>query len=253
MMEPKTRTQPFAVQLLDLTLIQLTNWRWSWRGTIITSMIAPVITMIALGTFASGREALGYVVTGNIVLSLLFGTVGRVSGNFAYMRVMGMLDYFATLPIYRVALIVATVLAFLALSLPPAMFTLALGALILHVPLAISPAIIIVLPLISMTLCGLGALLGLVGRTPEEVNSISTLITFVLLALGPVLIPAEKLPDAVQAVAMLSPATYAASALRQTVLGMADRIPLIVDMAVLAGVLVGFLWLVSRRIDWRQQ
>ncbi len=35
--------QPFTVQLVDLTLMQFTNWRWSWRGMIVTGLIAPVL------------------------------------------------------------------------------------------------------------------------------------------------------------------------------------------------------------------
>jgi ABC-2 type transport system permease protein len=247
--------QSFFVQLVDLTLIQLTNWRWSWRSTVIISMIFPILSIGALGIFArnSGPDALAYVVTGNIVLSLLFRTVGQVSSNFSYMRVVGMLDYFATLPIYRSALILASVFAFLLLSLPSTLWTLALGALILQIPLAISPWIILVLPLMSMTLCGLGALIGLVGRTPQEVDSISTLTTFVLLALGPVIIPADALPPIVQVIGLVSPATYAASALRQVVLNMQDRIPLAVDILALTALLIGFLWLVGQRIDWRER
>jgi len=247
--------QPFYVQLVDLTLIQLTNWRWSWRSTVIISMIFPVLSIGALGVFArnSGPDALAYVVTGNIVLSLLFRTVGQVSNNFSYMRVVGMLDYFATLPIYRSALILASVFAFLLLSLPSTLWTLALGGLILNIPLAISPWIMVVIPLVSLTLCGLGALIGLVGRTPQEVDSISTLATFVLLALGPVIIPADSLPPIVQVLGLFSPATYAASALRQVVLNMRDRIPLGVDMLALTALLIGFLWLVGQRIDWRER
>jgi ABC-2 type transport system permease protein len=247
--------QPFFAQLLDLTLIQLTNWRWSWRSTVIISMIFPLLSIGALGIFArnSGPDALAYVVTGNIVLSLLFRTVGQVSNNFSYMRVVGMLDYFATLPIYRSALILASVFAFLLLSLPSTLWTLALGALILQIPLAISPWIIVVIPLVSLTLCGLGALIGLVGRTPQEVDSISTLTTFLLLALGPVIIPADALPPVVQIIGLFSPATYAASALRQVVLNLPDRIPLAVDILALTGLLIGFLWLVGQRIDWRER
>ncbi len=39
----------------------------------------------------------------------------------------------------------------------------------------------------------------------------------------------------------------------QTVLGMPDRVPLAINLGVLAGVLIGSLWLVGRRMDWRQQ
>jgi ABC-2 type transport system permease protein len=219
-----------------------------------TSLIAPVLSTLALGSFAAneGRAVLGYVVTGNVVLSLLFGTVNKVSGNFAYMRVTGMLDYFATLPLYRVALILASVIAFMGLSLPAAILTMIVGAVILHLPLVISPWVIVVVPLIAMALCGLGALIGIVGRSPDEVGTISMLATFSLLMLGPVVIPADRLPDAIKVIGLLSPATYAASALRQAVLGVPDNLPLALDVVVLVAIMLGLLWLVGQRMDWRQ-
>jgi ABC-2 type transport system permease protein len=246
--------QPFHVQLLDLTLMQLTNWRWSWRSTIIVGTLAPLFTTVAFGIFAadSGPQVLGYIITGNTVLSLLFVAVNHVSGHFAYMRVMGCLDYFATLPIHRPALILATVFAFLALSLPPTLTTLLVGSLILHVPLVWNPLTALILPLVSISLSGLGALLGLMGRTPQEVDSLNLLTTLVLFGFGPVVIPLDRLPAIITHLSLLSPATYAASAIRQVVLGWPDRLPLALDVAVLAGLTVGLLWLVSRRLEWRE-
>ncbi len=246
--------QSFFRQLVDLTFIQLTNWRWSWRSTLLTSLILPVMSTLAFGAFAtnSSSETLGYIITGNMVMSLLFGTVGKVSSNFAYMRFAGMLDYLATLPIYRVALILASVVAFLALSLPPAILTLVLSALIFHVPMVISPWIVVVIPLISSALCGLGALIGILSRTPDEVTTLSTLTTLVMMMLGPVLLPVDRLPGIVQVAGMVSPATYAASALRQVVLGTPDRFPLGLDLAALVLLMAGLLWIVGQRLDWRQ-
>jgi ABC-2 type transport system permease protein len=245
--------QSFLFQLIDLTLLQLTNWRWSWRSTLITSVVAPTISTLGLGLFAGNdAEALGYILTGNIVMSLLFGTVGHVSSNFGYMRVVGTLDYLATLPLHRTALILATVFAFMVLSLPPVLVTVLLGTLVLNIQLAVHPVILLVLPLISVALSGLGALIGILARTPEAVSSLSTLTTFVLLALGPVMVPASRLPGAINTISLLSPATYAASALRQVVLAMPDHIPLVVDIAVLMALAIALLWLAGRRMDWRQ-
>lgn len=244
--------QPFFTQITDLILIQLTNWRWSWRGTLITSIIAPAISTAALGVFAGNApNTLAYIVTGNIVLSLLFGTLGQVSGNFAYMRANGMLDYFATLPIYRSALIIATVIAFFVLSIPSTLITLLIGTLLLHLPLTISPLILIVIPLITLTLAGLGALIGLTGSTPESVSAVSNLTTFALISLGPIIVPADRLPEIIRVVSYLSPATYAASALRQVVLASIEPIPLAVDMLILTVVMLALLWLVGQKIDWR--
>lgn len=247
------RAQPFAVQLLDLILIQLANWRWSWRGLVLTSLIAPLLSTAAFSVFVrDSADVLAYILTGNMVMSLLFGTFDRVATHFAYMRIVGRLDYFATLPIYRVTLILATVSAFLVLSLPAVLLTLLAGALILDLSLALSPWIVVVLPLTGTALCGLGALIGVTMRSPEEVGNLSTLLTFVLIGFGPVIIPLDRLPRLIQTLSYLSPATYAASALRQTVLGMSDRIPLGVDLLVLAGLLIGSLWLVGQRMDWRR-
>lgn len=245
--------QPFHVQMIDLTLIQLTNWRWSWRSTITISMIAPLFLIMALGVFLGDTtpEALGYVLTGNMVFGLLMEGVGKVSGNMMFMRINGTLDYFASLPMYRLALILSTVLAFLLLSLPSFIVTLFVGAMILRLPLHIHPLILIVVPLISASLSGLGALIGLLGRNPSDVNSFSSLVSLFLFGFGPVLIPAERLPPFLNMLSLISPATYAASALRQVVLGQPDRIPLVVDLLVLSAVTVGLLWLVNRRIDWR--
>lgn len=245
--------QPVTVQFVDLLLIQLSNWRWSWRGSIILGMVAPILFITIFSSFAadSGERALGYVLTGNMVLALLLDGVGKTSSNFMFMRENGTLDYFATLPIYRMLLIGATVIAFLLLALPSLAVTLVMGTLILGVPLQISPLIVVVVPLISLSLSGLGAVIGLSGRTPEEANTLTNLTSLLLFGFGPVVIPAERLPDFVVHLSLLSPATYAASALRQVVLGQPDRIPLLVDILALLAITALLLWVAHRRMSWR--
>lgn len=247
--------QPFATQLLDLTLIQLTNWRWSWRGMLISGVIAPVIGITALSAVATDRsaETLGYIVTGNLVLSMMFGTVNRVAGNFTYMRTQGMLDYFATLPLYRAGIIMASVTAFFLLSLPQTLITLLLGTAILNLPLRISPLIVVVLPLVAVSLSGLGALIGLLSRTLDEVTTYSQLATFGMLALGPVILPADRLPPVLQAAGLFSPASHAAGALRRTLLNTVEAVPLWEHLGALLAITVVLLWVVSVKLDWRQR
>jgi len=71
-----------------------------------------------------------------------------------------------------------------------------------------------------------------------------------MLAMGPVLIPPERLPGWLVTLGFASPATYAASALRQVLLGpVTARLRL--DMGVLVGVIGLSFWLVNRKMDWR--
>jgi len=69
--------------------------RGHYRGT-----LAPLGSILALGVFArdAGPEALAYVLTGNVVLNLMFENLDKVSGHFAFMKAVGTINYFATLP-----------------------------------------------------------------------------------------------------------------------------------------------------------
>lgn len=240
------------VQLWDLFLMELTNWRWSWHSTLLTSLVAPMLSIIALGSFAQGTdETLPYILTGNIVMTLMFGTLNNMASRFTYMRFAGTLEYYATLPIRREALIIATVAAFFVLSLPSLLVILAFGAFFLKLSLSFNFLILVVIPLCVLPLAGLGATIGTNARTPESSGSLSLLLTMGMLFIGPVLIPASRLPNIVLILGYLSPATYAASALRQSLLGsMTGQI--VIDLTALVGFSLLTFWLVVRKLDWRQ-
>lgn len=245
---------PFHAQVLDLLLIELTNWRWSWRSMLVIATLAPLLSILALGVFArdAGPEALRYVLTGNVVMALMFGIMGNVQSHFNFMRFMGGLDFFATLPVSKFALILAVVLGFLLLSLPSIIATAGLGALILRIPLAISPFLILVIPACAVPLAGVGAIIGIRARNPQESGAINLLVTLILAGLGPVVIPPDRLPDWLLQLGRLSPATYAASALRETLLGPVSA-ALGTDLLALTGFGLVSFWLVGRYLDWRQR
>jgi ABC-2 type transport system permease protein len=103
-----------------------------------------------------------------------------------------------------------------------------------------------------LPLAGLGAIIGTNARTPNESGSISLLMTMVMLFIGPVIIPESRLPDILLLVGRLSPATYAASALRQTLVEpMTGQV--VVDLAALVGFSLLTFWFVGLKLDWRQR
>lgn len=242
------------VQIVDILLIELTNWRWSWRSMVIIATIAPLFSILALGFFArdSGPTTLAHILTGNAVLALMFGTMNNVQGHFTFMRIHGTLDYFATLPIQRQYLILAVVVGFLLLSLPSLLVTVLVGAWLLDVALRVNLTLLVVIPCCALPLASLGALIGSSARTPQEADSFSLLLTLLLVAIGPVIAPPERLPGYLLLLGYLSPATYAASAMRQTLIG-PITLRLWLDLAVLVGFTLLFFWLTVRRMDWRQR
>ncbi len=247
------RQQSLVVQGWDLFLMELTNWRWSWRLTLIAGSLMPVFLIILLGVFANtgDKRALVYILTGNMVIGLLFGTMTRILHRVEFLRFGGGLDFFATLPVRRALFVFAMVASFLVFSLPSLLITLAVGALWLALPLALHPLLLLVIPLGAIPLACVGVLLGLLGRSWGEASSWGFVVSILLSVLGPVMIPTERLPTILIWLGYLNPATYAASALRQVVIGPITAY-LLVDLAVLAGMSAFLLWLVERKMSWRE-
>ncbi|AHH18293.1 putative ABC-2 type transporter, membrane protein [Nocardia nova SH22a] len=252
-MRPELKQPPLRVQLMDLLLIQLSNFRWSWRSMVVTGTLTPVLIVASFGAVA-GRDSvsLSYVLCGSIVLSLMFQNQNNVANNFAYMKEMGTLDFFATLPLHRSVVIVATVLSFFLLSIPALVVTAVAGILLLGVNVDASPYAAVVIPLCVLPLAGIGALIGILARSTEEAGSASLLVTLVLLFCGPVMLPPDRLPDWIMTISFVSPTTYGASAIRQVLVGpVTDK--LWIDAGVL--VLVSFLtlWLAGHKLPWRER
>lgn len=248
-MQSNRKPLPLPLQLFDLLCMELSNWRWSWQVMVLTATISPVLSIIALGSFApeDDPESLHTILSGSLVMSLMFGNLGNVSSRFAYMRFSGALDYYATLPIHKSLLIIAVVLAFFVLSLPSLLVTIGFGAWFLHLSLMLHPLVLVVIPLSVLPLAGIGAAIGANAPTPEVGGGLTLLVTMLALFIGPVLLPANRLPEMVQFIGHFSPATYAASALKQTLLEpIAPRF--LVDVVALTGFSALTFWLVSRKI-----
>jgi ABC-2 type transport system permease protein len=136
------------------------------------------------------------------------------------------------------------------LALPSTVVTVLAGALILGLRLAPHPLLLLVVPLCAISLAGLGAIIGATARSPEGGGATALLVTFLLAGVGPIVIPPDRLPPVLLVLGRFSPATYAASALRQALLGPVAP-QMLIDLAVLAGLGAVTLWLVERKLNWR--
>lgn len=246
--------QPVLKQLASIFIMELMNWRWSWRFTLVIGMIAPIIFTIMIGALAqtASAETISYWLTGNIILSLMFTNLSRMANRFAFMREVGSLDYFATLPIQRSALVAGVLSSFFLISLPAVILTVIFSAIYLDITFHPHLLLVVVLPLVGMALAGTGAFIGVTARSQDEAVTYGQVVSLLLLIIGPVMMPPDRLPRILDWFGWLSPATYAASALRQTLIGPVTP-RFWIDVAALIVITIGFLWLVGRRMDWRQR
>ena len=253
-MPTNRKPQPLLSQIWDLFLVEMTNWRWSWRSVVMIGAVAPLLSMLALSVFArdSGLEALSYILTGNVALSLMFGLQNNIESHFVFMKMNGALAYFASLPVTKYALVLAVTLAFFVLNLPAVLLTIFVGSWLIGVPLSLHPLALVAIPICALPMAGIGSLIGAWARTPQEGGSVNLLVMFLMLGLGPVIVPPSRLPEFMQEIGRISPATYAASALRQTLIGPVTS-QIWIDLAALIVFAAIVFWFVNRLLDWRER
>ncbi|MCY4020592.1 MAG: ABC transporter permease [Chloroflexi bacterium] len=251
-MSKRSRAQSYPVQLIDLVLIELSNWRWCWRSIVVVGTFVPLFGMVGLSIYARdlGPEALNTIFSGSLVMSLMLGNLGSIQSHVVFMRFQGTLEYFATLPIHKHTLILAIIIAFFLLSLPALLTLLIFGSALLKISLAPHPLAMLVIPLCVLPMSAVGALIGANVGNPQQGGALSILTTFLFAGLGPVLFPAERLPEILQLIGEINPAARAASALRQTLIGPLGEL-IALDLAIVSGFTLCVLFLVGKKLDWR--
>lgn len=248
-----TYFQPVLIQFWDLFLIELTNWRWSWRLMLFSGTITPLFSLGIMAFFAKTRdeETLIYILTGNIVLSLLFGTLRSLESRVSWLRFQGGIEFITTLPVKPFIFMLAMVAAFILISLPSVSVMMLLGLLIFQIPITLHPFVLFVIPACAIPLAGIGTLLALSSRSQIESGNWAFLLTLLMTGLGPVVVPSERLPSFVNILGWISPATFAASSLRQVIIGPVT-ILLLRDMLILAAWSVGSLAMANIRMQKRK-
>jgi ABC-2 type transport system permease protein len=241
----------------DLYLMQLANFRWTWRWQVIGGLLAPLSFMFMLNTLlereagTAGAVALGaHILAGNVVMSTVFTTMGHTASRFNWLKETEGLDYYATLPIDRAMLVAAVLLAFVTLGLPNLVATVVLGKLLFALPLAPHPLALVAILLAALSLASVGATVGILAPDRAAQQVADNLLLFAMLFLSPVLIPAERLPLLLQWTSKLLPTSYVVDALRTLLVGVVDG-AVVVDLAVLAGFSAVALFVATRKLDWR--
>jgi ABC-2 type transport system permease protein len=241
-----------------LFAMQFASMRWFWRGMIINGFFVPMFILVFWkllmgGVGASGSDVNSTAVqflAGNMVVSLLFGLMTRVASRFAFLQDTGALDYYATLLVRRVTLILAVVGVFLIASLPGVLLALWLGAAWLAVPIHPHPLLALALALGAVSLAVLGAAIGVYSRSQEQSGNIASLATLGLTVLSPVLAPVDRLPKLLQWTSYLTPTTYATAAVRSALVSQLDT-RFWINLAALVLFCLLALFFVARRLDWR--
>ena len=208
----------FVHQYLELTRLQLLSMR---ADVFIISLIN--VAFVAGFIFGFGylfgevsSETGAFLTTGVATNAIIVVGMTMLPQFLAEAKQQGRLDYFRSLPISREAYLLALLSVVLVLALPGILLGLVAGWLRYDVNFEISAAIVIVVPLATLSLGGFGAAIAIISPRLQLTNAISQLAIFYFIFFAPVLLPRENLPPALQRTSDFLPPTYAADAVRAT-------------------------------------
>jgi ABC-2 type transport system permease protein len=193
-----------------------------------------------------GRATTSAIVAGSTVLVVAFVALNLLAQRFGALKALSALDYYAALPIPVAAVVLGTAASYATFTLPGAIVTAVVGALLYGLPLA---HLWVVLPAVlaaAVALSGVGAALGLAMPRPELATVAGQLAMTVVLFLG--VIPPGHLPTGIRVLRDVVPSTYAVDALAAalrgapTLSGVLWRLGVSIGYGVVTLVLAGWLF-----------
>ncbi|MBV1850755.1 ABC transporter permease [Catellatospora tritici] len=235
---------------LRLLPVVLAEFRTTGPFYVFFSVLLPAGILFFVNT-SGGDVDLRYLAGGALAASLAMGPAVMLCARLGLAREHHEFDYWATLPVPKVSLVLALCTGHLLFSLPGVAAMLALGWFLLGIPGTGVLAALPLVPLAALTLAGLGAFLG--SRAPNSIvgNLIGNLVLAVALFLSPLMTRLDAYPALLKPVAYAIPTTYVADAFRHVFHAGPVLVPFWVDLAVMGGLTAALLVLTHRLLDWR--
>ncbi len=204
-----------AERFVVLLRMQLARVRTSWRPYLIVSSAMPLgiaVLMRAIMTPSQVAEFGEQIVAGSVVLAIAMTAVVMLAQRIASLKETGALEFYASLPVTRGAVIAAVLISFAIFSLPGTVIVTLLGAQLFDLSLAALWAAVPVWALGSFALAGLGVAIGLGAPDEQLAGMYSNLAMMAVLFLG--ILPTDRVPGWLAPLRAVLPSTYAVRALK---------------------------------------
>jgi ABC-2 type transport system permease protein len=217
--------------------------------TVTPVMFVLMFTYLFGGAIAGSTSAyLQYILPGMLVMSVLFTTVySGVSLNTDLTK--GVVDRFRSLPIWRPAPLLGSLLGDSVRYVIAGTVIIVLGLALGYRPEGGAPGVLAALALVvvfSFGLSWLFSVLGLLLRSPNAVMNAGFMGIFPLTFLSNVFVDPATLPGPLEAFVHVNPISVLATASRSLMSGQPDGVAIVVSLAVAAGLALVFLPLTTR-------
>ncbi|MFJ1751211.1 ABC transporter ATP-binding protein/permease [Streptomyces sp. NPDC088116] len=249
----RDRLSRFGTSFKFLWFEHMLTVRTSWHVHMVFGIFMPLTMVFGFSRIGSGlddEKSLTYIASGSGVFAIAALGTTAIAQRIGAIKAEGSMLYYASLPISKVAFVMAFVAARLLLIAPGLVTSLFAVRLLYGLDLTLSPALLLVYPLTALPLAALGLVIGSLIDRIELISIVTYVLNFVLLLGAPLLIPAEALPLPLKALSYVMPTTYGADAIRRSVSDNLDA-TFAFDLGVLGVMTVVSLLVADRALRWR--
>lgn len=232
--------------LFKAALLDIRN-EWSWY--LLLMIVSPLSILFFLQIIAGGLIDYNSYIVGSIVMTFGTGIFLSLGQTFALYKATSSMDYYLALPLSKIEIIVSLVFRNIILSIPSMAFILLIGAFLYNVTIVIGLPLIIAIFLTSVSLAGVGTMIGVCSKNMQIASILTQVLTPIFTYLAPVFVIQSKLPKFVLYISYLLPTTYAANAMRNALQSNTYSY----DYIILTLISVVSLFYVSKVLDWRNE
>ncbi|MBF6594061.1 MAG: ABC transporter permease [Thermaceae bacterium] len=215
---------------------------------LLSGILFPFILLFFVSSLVSDIGAQARILSGAITASVILNSIYLFGQSFASQRARGEYELYATLPISKLIFISGTLGTSLSLNLLSALLLFIIAILVFGFKIKITLWLIPILILGSLSVAGIGLLVGILSRGPGEAALITNILVYVLSYATPIFYPIHNLPLFLQYVVLTLPTTHA-SALLTNILNGTSISP--ISVLVLVVWAVALLSLTVYKLDWR--
>lgn len=232
--------------------VMLTEYRSYWWIHVLFGLLMPLGMLFFLQATAGEvpRERAIFILGGNLATAVVYGPAMMIINKVGWGRHTRDFDYWASLPLHKLAVILAMVTVSLVFSFPGLVTLNLAGSRMFDLPLSAGLVLVPLIPLGAVSLVAPGALVATYAKDGPTANALANILMAFVTYLSPTMIPAEAFPAPIRWLSYLTPIPYVSDAFRLALSGKMG-LDLAYHVAIVAVIGLGSLALVQRKLDWR--
>ena len=250
-----SRLKKFWNNYISLTELFVLPMKNSKISTLLNTVLFPSIMIVFFrriyGELAMDR--IQFILTGSLIIGAISTSLSTLSSKINNIVTSDGMEFFLGFPISKFEFILALITAELIIYLPSSIIVLAFGKAYLGIYSNTNYIMLIIfLILLSLSLVGIGAIIGYKSKNFNQNLTISSLVSYGIVFLSPIYYPIDSLHVVLRSLSYFFPSTYAANVIRGLILD-SSSIPnkeILINLSVLMLFCLLSFYILSRVFKW---